>query len=66
MVQWSGKEETMETNCLLYMPKSKKLVAGYVDDEGFVYLLMPGHRDGWNVPLSEAFMNAFNVSIYPG
>ncbi len=56
----------MDTNCLLYMPKSKKLVAGYVDDEGFVYLLMPGHGGGWNVPLSEAFMNAFNVSIYPG
>ena len=51
MVQWSGKEEMMDTNCLLYMPMSKKLVAGYVDNEGFVYLMMPGHGGGWNVPL---------------
>ncbi len=56
----------METNCLLYMRLADKLVAGHISEDGLVYLLMPAHGGGWHVPLSEAFMKTFNVSVYPG
>ncbi len=56
----------MDTNCLLYIPHTNRLVAGYVSDEGSVYLYVPSHGGGWNLPLCESFLDTFKVSIYPG
>ena len=59
----------METNCLVYMGLADKMVSGHITEDGLVYVLMPTHGGGWNawhVQLSEAFMKAFNVSVYPG
>ena len=56
----------MESNCLLYSPALNKLIAGYIDDEGDVYVLNPGHGGGYYAALPEAFLKAFNITVYPG
>ena len=56
----------METNCLLYFPKSQSLVGGLIDENGNVYLYIPNHGGGWFEFLKPSFMDMFNISIYPG
>ena len=56
----------METNCLLYFPKSQSLVSGMVDDSGNVFIFVPSHGGGIFELLQPRYLDIFNVSIYPG
>ena len=56
----------MESNCLMYVPALDKLIAGHLDDDGIVYILNPGHGGGYYSQLSQEFLKAFNITVYPG